>query len=106
MVEALLIIALGALALLYAQRQSDKKTIEQQSYQIRRMTGVRNAEDELEAKRLRDDYHYNQIVAQLKKEEEELGCSPEFFDEEYLHQRAKAIFKDKYGYEFEKYFNS
>ena len=32
MIDGLFIIAIGALILLYAQRQSDKKTIEQHEY--------------------------------------------------------------------------
>lgn len=32
MIEGLFLIAIGALVLLYTQRQSDKKTIEQQDY--------------------------------------------------------------------------
>ena len=62
MIEAIAIIAIGALILLYAQRQSDKKTIEQLDYKLRRYEGRTNAEDEAEAKRLQDWYHFDKIM--------------------------------------------
>lgn len=70
MIEALFIIAIGALILLYAQRQSDKKTIEQQDYKLRRYEGRANLEDETEARKLQDWYHFDKIMRQLRSEDD------------------------------------
>ena len=45
MIEAIAILAIGAAILLYAERQSNKKTIEEQSYKIRHLTGNLNEDD-------------------------------------------------------------
>lgn len=45
MIEAIDILAIGAAILLYAERQSNKKTIEEQSYKIRHLTGNLNEDD-------------------------------------------------------------
>ena len=58
MIEAIAIIAIGALILLYAQRKSDKKTIEQQDYKLRRYEGRTNAEDKAEARKLQYWYDH------------------------------------------------
>lgn len=96
MIEGLFIIAIGALVLLYAQRQSDKKTIEQQNYKLRRYEGRTNAEDEAEARKLRDWYHFDKIMRQLRSEDE----YSEFEPEEIIRERAKAMFHKIYGYEY------
>ena len=97
MIEAIAIIAIGALILLYAQRQSDKKTIEQQEDTIRRNEGRTNAKDEAEAKKLQDWYHFDKLIRQLRSEDE----YSEFEPEEIIRQRAKAKFRQIYGYEYE-----
>lgn len=96
MIEAIAIIAIGAVILLYAQRQSDKKTIEQQDYKLRRYEGRTNAEDEAEAKRLQDWYHFDKIMRQLRSEDE----YSEFEPDEMIKERAKAKFRKIYGYEY------
>lgn len=96
MIEAIAIIAIGAVILLYAQRQSDKKTIEQQDYKLRRYEDHTNAEDEAEAKRLQDWYHFDKIMKQLRSEDE----YSEFEPDEMIKERAKAKFRKIYGYEY------
>lgn len=96
MIEAIAIIAIGAVILLYAQRQSDKKTIEQQEYKLRRYEGRTNAEDKAEAKRLQDWYHFDKIMRQLRSEDE----YSEFEPDEMIKERAKAKFRKIYGYEY------
>lgn len=96
MIEAIAIIAIGAVILLYAQRQSDKKTIEQQDYKLRRYEGRTNAEDEAEAKRLQDWYHFEKIMRQLRSEDK----YSEFEPDEMIKERAKAKFRKIYGYEY------
>lgn len=96
MIEALFIIAIGALILLYAQRQSDKKTIEQQDYKLRRYEGRTNAEDEVEAKRLPDWYHFDKIMRQLRSKDEYSQFEPE----ETIKERAKIKFRQIYGYKY------
>ena len=96
MIEAIAIIAIGALILLYAQRQSDKKTIEQQEDKIRRYERRTNAKDEAEAKKMQDWYHFDKIIMQLRSEDE----YSEFESEEIIKQRAKAKFRQIYGYEY------
>ena len=48
MFEGIAIIAIGAAILLYAEMKSNKKTIEQQDYKIRHLTGNLNEEDKRE----------------------------------------------------------
>jgi len=96
MLEGLFIIAIGALILLYAQRQSDKKTIEQQGFKLRRYEGRTNAQDEAEAKKLQDWNHFEKIMRQLRSEDEYSEYEPE----EIIKERAKAKFRQMYGYEY------
>ncbi len=96
MIEAIAIIAIGVVILLYAQIQSNKKTIEQQDYKLRRYEGRTNAEDEAEAKRLQDWYHFDKIMRQLRSEDE----YSEFEPDEMIRERAKAKFRKIYGYEY------
>ncbi len=96
MIEGLFIIAIGALILLYAQRQSDKKTIEQQDYKLRRYEGLTNAEDEAEAQKSQDWYHFDKIMRQLRSEDE----YSKYESEEIIKERAKVKFRQIYGYEY------
>lgn len=96
MIEAIAIIAIGALILLYAQRQSDKKTIEQQEDKIRRYEGRTNAKDEADAQKLQDWYHFDKIMRQLRLEDEYSQFEPE----DIIRERAKAKFRQIYGYEY------
>lgn len=96
MIEAIAIIAIGALILLYAQRQSDKKTIEQQEDKIRRYEGRTNAKDEADAQKLQDWYHFDKIMRQLRSEDE----YSQFESEDIIRERAKAKFRQIYGYEY------
>lgn len=96
MIEAVAIIAIGALILLYAQRQSDKKTIEQQDYKLRRYEGRTNTEDEAEAKKLQDWYHFDKIMRQLHSENQYSQFDPE----KIIRERATAKFREIYGYEY------
>lgn len=66
MIEGIAILAVGAAILLYAEMKSNRKTIEQQDYKIRHLTGNLNEEDERENQQLRDDYHFDKIVRQIK----------------------------------------
>ena len=45
MIEGIAILAIGAVILLYAEKQSNKKTIEELSYKIRHLTGNMNEDD-------------------------------------------------------------
>ena len=62
MFEGIAIIAIGAAILLYAEMKSNKKTIEQQDYKIRHLTGNLNEEDKREKQQYVDDYHFDKIV--------------------------------------------
>ena len=59
MIEAIAILAIRAAILLYVERQSNKKTIEGQSYKIRHLTGNLNEDDKKEKQQLLDDYHFD-----------------------------------------------
>lgn len=67
MIEGIAILAVGAAILLYAEMKSNRKTIEQQDYRIRHLTGNLNEEDERENQQLRDDYHFDKIIWQIYK---------------------------------------
>jgi len=96
MIEAIAIIAIGAVILLYAQRQSDKKTIEQQDYKLRRYEGRKSVEDDAEAKIIQDWYHFDKIIRQLRSEDEYSDFEPA----DTIKERAKVKFKQIYGYEY------
>ena len=66
MIEAIAILAIGATILLYAERQSNKKTIEEQSYKIRHLADNLNEDDKRENQQLLDDYHFEKIVRELR----------------------------------------
>ena len=66
MIEAIAILAIGAAILLYAERQSNKKTIEELDYKIRHLTGNLNKDDKKENQQLLDDYHFEKIVRELR----------------------------------------
>lgn len=96
MIEAIAILAIGAAILLYAERQSNKKTIEEQDYKIRHLTGNLNKDDKRENQQLLDDYHFDKIVRELKSEDEYAQLEPD----DVIEERARAKFKSMYGYEY------
>ena len=98
MIEAIAILAIGAAILLYAERQSNKKTIKEQSYKIRHLTGNLNEDDKRENQQLLDDYHFEKIVRGLRSEDEYAQFEPDVIIEEI----ARAKFKSIYGYEYRK----
>ena len=95
MIEAIAILAIGIAILLYAEVQSNKKTIEEQSYKIRHLTGNLNEDDKRENQQLLDDYHYDRIIRQFKTEDE----YAEFTPDDIIEAKAKEKFKRLYGYE-------
>lgn len=97
MIESLLILAIGTIILLWADRKSMKEIINKQSAQIRQLTGVRNEEDEKESKQIQDDYHYEKIIRQIMLEDE-YTClmSPNELD----YKKANIRFYEKYGYKY------
>ena len=96
MIEAIAILAIGAAILLYAERKSNKKTREEQSYKIRHLTGNLNEDDKRENQQLLDDYHFEKIVRELRSEDEYAQFEPDDVIEE------KARVKNLYGYEYRK----
>ncbi|WP_297604143.1 hypothetical protein [uncultured Alistipes sp.] len=98
MIEAIAILAIGAAILLYAESQFNKKTIEEQSYKIRHLTGNLNENDKRENQQLLDDYHFEKIVRQLRLEDE----YAQFESDDVIEEKAKAKFKSIYGYEYRK----
>lgn len=98
MLETIAILAIGAAILLYAERQSNKKTIEEQSYKIRHLTGSLNENDKRENQQLLDDYHFEKIVRQLRLGDEYAQFEPD----DVIEEKAKAKFKSIYGYEYRK----
>ena len=77
MIEALFILAIGVIILLWVDRKSMKKIINSQEYQIRHITGQFNNDDEHETKQLRDDYHYEKIIRQIMLEDEYAYLTPD-----------------------------
>ncbi|MCX4281311.1 MAG: hypothetical protein OSJ32_08380, partial [Muribaculaceae bacterium] len=67
-----------------------------QDYKLRRFEGRTNADDETEAKKLQDWYHFDKINRQLRSEDEYSRYEPE----ENIKERAKAKFRQIYGYEY------
>jgi len=98
MIEAIAILAIGAAILLYAERQSNKKTIKEQSYKIRHLTGNLNEDDKRENQQLLDDYNFEKIVRGLRSEDEYAQFEPD----EIIEEKARAKFKSIYGYEYRK----
>lgn len=98
MVESLLVVALLALGLVWINSKSKDKEIERLNYRERHRTGNLNTEDIEEEKRLRDWWEYSKIYQQL--EEEERSMAGDYIDEDYIKQRAKLIFKSKFGYDY------
>ena len=76
MIEALFILAIGAIILLWIDRNDMKEIINKQSAQIRQLTGVRNEEDEKESKQNSDNYHYEKIIRQIVLEDEHTRLEP------------------------------
>lgn len=98
MLETIAILAIGVAILLYAERQSNKKTIEKQSYKIRHLASSLNENDKRENQQLLDDYHFEKIVRQLRLEDEYAQFEPD----DVIEEKAKAKFKSIYGYEYRK----
>ena len=98
MIEAIAILAIGAAILLYAERKYNKKTIEEQSYKIRHLTGNLNEDDKRENQQLLDDYHFEKIVRELRSEDEYAQFEPD----DIIEEKARAKFKSMYGYEYRK----
>ena len=96
MIEGIAILAIGSAILLYVEMKSNKKTIEQQDYKIRHLTGNLNEEDEKENQQLRDDYHFDKIVRQIKSADE----YAEFIPDDIVEEQAKEKFKKLYGYDY------
>ena len=96
MIEGIAILAIGAAILLYVEMKSNKKTIEQQDYKIRHLTGNLNEEDEKENQQLRDDYHFDKIVRQIKSADE----YAEFIPDDIVEEQAKEKFKKLYGNDY------
>ena len=98
MIEAIAILAIGAAILLYAEKKSNKKTIEEQSYKIRHLIGNLNEDDKKETQQLLDDYHFEKIVRKLRSEDEYAQFEPD----DVIEEKARAKFKTMYGYEYRK----
>lgn len=98
MIEVIAILAIGIAILLYAERQSNKKTIEEQSYKIGHLTDNLNGDDKRENQQLIDDYHFEKIVKELKSEDEYAQFEPD----DVIEGKAKVKFKSLYGYEYRK----
>ena len=98
MIEAIAILAIGAAILLYAERKSNKKTIEEQSYKIRHLTGNLNEDDKRENQQLLDDYHFEKIVRKLRSEDEYAQFEPD----DVIEENARVKFKTIYGHEYRK----
>ena len=98
MIEAIAILAIEAAILLYAECQSNKKTIEEQSYKIRHLTGNLNEDDKRENQQLLDDYHFEKIVRKLRSEDEYAQFEPN----DVIEEKARVKFKTIYGHEYRK----
>ena len=89
MIEGIAILAIGAVILLYAEKQSNKKTIEELSYKIRHLTGNMDEDDKRKNQQLLDDYHFEKIVRELRSEDEYAQFEPD----DIIEERAEAKFK-------------
>lgn len=98
MIEGIAILAVGAAILLYAEMKSNRKTIERQDHRIRQLTGNLNEEDKKENQQLRDDYHFDKIVRQIKSADEYAKFTPD----DIVEEQAKDKFKRLYGYDYKK----
>ena len=98
MIEAIAILAIGAAILLYAEKKSNKQTIEELSYKIRHLTGNLNEDDKRENQQLLDDYHFEKIVRELRSEDEYAQFEPD----DVIEEKARVKFKNLYGYEYRK----
>ena len=97
MIEALFILAIGAIILLWVDRKSMKEIINRQGAQIRQQRGIRNEEDEKESKQRLDDYHYEKIIRQIILEDEYTCLMPL---DEIVYEKANILFYKKYGYNY------
>lgn len=96
MIEALFILAIGAIILLWVDRKSMKKIINSQESQIRHITGRLNYDDEHEKKQLLDDFHYERIIRQIMLEDEYAYLTPD----DIVYETANNRFFEIYGYKY------
>lgn len=96
MIEALFILAVGAIILLWVDRMSMKKIINRQEYQIRHIAGRLNDDDEHEKKQLLDDYHYERIIRQIILEDEYAYLTSDNIVYEIANNRFFEIYGHKY----------
>lgn len=101
MIEGFLVLALLMLVLLYAERKSNRETIERQNYRIRHLTGDLNREDEEENKNIQDNYNFEKILRLVKAENNFKG-----FILDDIIDEAKSRLEKEYGYEFRYSFNN
>lgn len=97
MIEALFILAIGAIILLWIDRNDMKEIINKQSTQIKNYTGIRNKKDELESKQNLDNYHYEKIIRQIVLEDEHTRLKP---IDETIYEKANYLFYKIYGYKY------
>jgi len=97
MIEALFILAIGAIILLWVDKKSMKEIINRQGAQIRQQTGIRNEEDGKESKQRLDDYRYEKIIRQIILEDEHT-CLMQ--PDEIVYEKANIRFYKKYGYKY------
>lgn len=97
MIEALFIFAIGAIILLWIDRNDMKEIINKQSTQIKNYTGIRNKKDELESKQNLDNYHYEKIIRQIVLEDEHTRLKP---IDETIYEKANYLFYKIYGYKY------
>lgn len=96
MIEALFILAIGAIILLWVDRKSMKEIINRQEYQIRHIAGRLNYDDEHEKKQLLDDFHYERIIRQIILEDEYAFLTPD----DIVYKIANNRFFEIYGYKY------
>jgi hypothetical protein len=96
MIEALFILAIGAIILLWVDRESMKKIINSQESHIRHITGRLNYDDEHEKKQLLDDFHYERIIRQIMLEDEYAYLTPD----DIVYETANNRFFEIYGYKY------
>lgn len=97
MIEALFILAIGAIILLWIDKNDMKEIINKQSTQIKNYTGIRNKKDELESKQNLDNYHYEKIIRQIVLEDEHTRLKP---IDETIYEKANYLFYKIYGYKY------
>ncbi len=100
MLETIVIICLGVILYFYLQRKDDKKIIERQDYQLRKLKGIKNEDDELESKNLMEDHHFKMIIHNVQQDE-----LFKDLDRDTQIDEARRLFENKYGTRFSDPFN-